>query len=110
LAADIPAHHEAMRGLPHLNRADNRLRAILAELVPAAAEARLHHYRLHRRIADRMGAGKPPPDPGREDLEGMGLARLDAQRLAHRRDGDGPRHSTHFGSPLSFDPRSTSSW
>src|ERR1700722_10976953 len=110
LAADVPTYHETMRRLPNPNRADHRLGAVFAQLVPAAAETRLHHDRLHWRVADRMGARKPPPDPGREDLEGMRLARVHAKALAHRRDCDGPHHSAHFGSPLSFARRSTSTW
>jgi hypothetical protein len=46
--------------------------------------------------------------PSRDVKEGVGLARLDADALAHRRDGDGS--CRHPRSLSCFAARSTSDW
>ena len=76
--AVAPTRGSCLRWLP----------AVLAQLVPSPAEAGLHHGKLHRRAADRW-VRATTDEPGRKDLESVGLARLDAGALAHRRDGDG---------------------
>lgn len=62
--------------------------------------------RLQRRITNRRLARPPASEPGCEDLEGMRLARLDADTLAYRRYANGARHA--LGSFSCFGVRSTS--
>src|SRR5262249_18674641 len=73
------------------------LAAVRAQFVPAPAQAWLQNRRLHRRLADGMGARPPAPEAGREHLERVRLIGIDANAFAHRRDGDCAVHL-----PLSF--------
>src|SRR5262245_18973030 len=97
LAVEIPADHETLRRFPHQHLANIGLRAVLAQFVPAPAQPRLQHRRLHRRLADGVGTWPPAPETGREDLERVRLIGIDANAFAHRRDGDCAVHL-----PLSF--------
>src|SRR5262249_59247158 len=97
LAVEVPADHETLRRFPHQDLAYIGLRAVLAQLVPAPAQPRLQDRRLHRRPADGVGTRPPAPQAGREYLERVRLIGIDANALAHRRDGDCAVHL-----PLSF--------
>src|SRR5262247_2155116 len=88
LAVEVPADHEALRRFPRQDLAHIGLRAVLAQFVPAPAQPRLQHRRLHRRLADGVGTWPPAPETGREYLERVRLIGIDANALAHRRDGD----------------------
>src|SRR6516162_3984697 len=88
LAVEVPADHETLRRFPHQHLADIGLRAVLAQLVPAPAQAWFQDRRLHRRLADRVGARPPAPEARREYLERVRLIGVDANAFAHRRDGD----------------------
>src|SRR5437868_6536726 len=91
LAADVPGHDEAAGRLPYDDPADIRLGAVLAELVPPAAEPGFHNSRFHRQLADALVARPPAPKTGGEDLKRIRLARFYANVLAHgcTRDGHG---------------------
>src|SRR5262249_51456870 len=93
LAVQVPAHDEAFGRIPDDDPPDIRLRAVLRELVPAAAETRLHHGRLHRFSGDAVVLFRPPQSETRgEDLKGALLTRADLDGLAHGRDGDRGAH------------------
>src|SRR5262249_55075380 len=94
VAVEVPADDETLRRLPYQHPADVGLRAVLAQLVPAPAQARLHGHRFHRRLADRRVARPPAVEPGGEDFEGARLADIDADILAYRRDGHRRCHTS----------------
>src|SRR5262249_2802941 len=88
LAVEVPADHEALRRFPHRPLSPHRFRAPPPPLVPPPAPARTHRPRLHRRLADRVRARPPASQAGREYLERVRLIGIDANALAHRRDGE----------------------
>src|ERR1051326_2066486 len=109
LAVDVPAHHEALRRLPHHDLPATRAGPVLGKLVPKTPEMRFHHHALARRLADAVIERPPAAEPRGEHLEGARRACFDPDRLAHRRDRDRLAH----GFPLGFSvdccsPRSTS--
>src|SRR5262249_7270342 len=98
LAVEVPADHETLRRSSHHDLpSDTYCTAVFAHFTPPPPWHRLQARLPHRRPADGVGTRPPAPQAGREYLERVRLIGIDANALAHRRDGDCAVHL-----PLSF--------
>src|SRR5207302_3521988 len=105
---DVPGNDEALGRLPHDDLADIRARAVFGQFIPMAADSRFHDGRFPRRLADPVIERPPTSQPGGEHVECVRLARIDANALAHGRDGHCRRHLSFSFCSLLLN--STSAW